>query len=106
MTTRNGARQFEVNSFHFGDRDSWCYELYEVDSETPENNYIEVLIPDVRPAEGPFAPATADQVMFTAHGTLEVPWLVFRHFLDAIEASGDIVEGTTAAGHPKPPSTP
>ncbi|MFE3202340.1 hypothetical protein [Embleya sp. NPDC059237] len=39
-------RRFEVNSFHIGDRGSWCYELYEVAPGTSENNYIEVQIPD------------------------------------------------------------
>lgn len=105
-TWQLGGKRFEVNSFHFGDRDSWCYELYEVESETSENRYVEVLIPDVQPAAGPFVPATADQVTFTVHGTWTVPWPVFRRFLDAIEASGDIVEGGTAAGHPKASPTP
>jgi hypothetical protein len=95
-------KRFEMNSFHHGDRDSWCYELYEVDPETPENNYIEVLIPDAQPTDGPFVAATADQVTFTAHGTWTMPWPVFRHFLNAIEASGDIVEGTAAAEHSEP----
>lgn len=100
------GQRFEVNSFHFGDRDSWCYELYEVDRETTENTYIEVLIPDAQPAGGPFAPAMATQVTFAAHGTWMVPWLIFRHFLDAVEATGDIVESSTDAGDPKPPRGP
>jgi hypothetical protein len=111
LTLSNNAWQlagqrFEVNSFHFSDRDSWSYELYEADRETTENNYVEVLIPDTQPAGGPFTPATANQVTFTAYGTWTVPWPVFRHFLDAIEATGDIVGGTTDAGHPEPPPGP
>lgn len=39
----------------------------------------------------------------TAYGTWTVPWLVFRHFLDAIEASGDIVEVAPVAEHSEPP---
>ena len=96
-------RRFEVNSFYFGDRDSWCYELCVVDPNSPENNYIEVLIPDAQPADGPFVAAAADQVTVAGHGTSTVPWPVFRHFLDTIETSGDIVEGTATAGHPEPP---
>ncbi|MFF7250733.1 hypothetical protein ACFZBU_43535 [Embleya sp. NPDC008237] len=99
-------RRFEVNSFHIGDRGSWCYELYEVAPETSENNYIEVQIPDAQPAEGSFVAATADQATFTAHGAWTLPWPVFRHFLDVIETSGDIVADTTTAGHPKPTPTP
>jgi hypothetical protein len=53
---RFAGRRFEVNSFHFSDQDCWCYELYEVDSETTGNNYIEVQIPDLQPAEGPLFP--------------------------------------------------
>ncbi|MGI5171282.1 hypothetical protein ACQEU3_43715 [Spirillospora sp. CA-253888] len=85
------ARRFEVNSFHHSDQDAWCYELYEVDSGAVENNYVEVLIPDIQPACGPFVPSAADQVTFTAHGTWTVPWPVFRHLLDVIQEAGDIV---------------
>jgi len=111
LTLSNNAWQlagqrFEVNSFYFSDRDSWTYELYEVDRETTENNYVEVQIPDTQPAGGPFTPATANQVTFTAHGTWTVPWPVFRHFLDAVEATGDIVQGATDAGHPEPSPGP
>jgi hypothetical protein len=107
LTLSNNAWQFagqrfEVNSFHSSDRDSWSYELYEADHETSENSYIEILIPDAQPAGGPFTPVTADQATFTAHGAWTVPWPVFRRFLHAIEAAGDIVEGAQDVGHPKP----
>lgn len=107
LTLSNNAWQFagqhfEVNSFHSSDRDSWSYELHEADREPAENVYIEILIPDAQPAGGPFAPATAGQVTLTGHGTWTVPWPVFRHFLDAIVATGDIVESTKDVGHPKP----
>lgn len=101
-TWQYAGQRFEVNSFHSSDRDSWSYELYEADREPTENNYIEVLIPDAQPTDGPFVPATADQATFTAHGAWTLPWPVFRHFLDAIEAAGDIVEGAEDDGHPRP----
>lgn len=107
LTLSNNAWQFagqrfEVNAFHSSDRDSWSYELYEADRETTENTYIEVMVPDAQPAGSPFTPATANQVTFTAHGAWTLPWPVFRHFLDAIEAAGDIVEDAKEDGHPKP----
>ena len=89
---RFADRAFEVDSYHFADRDSWCYELYEADSADTRNDYIDVCIPNLQPAGGPFVPATAGHAVFTAHGSWPVPWLVFRHFLDAVAASGDIVD--------------
>ena len=86
------SRTFEVNSFHDGRRDGWCYELYEVDPTNDSNDYVDVHIPDRQPADGPFVPAAARHVVLTGHGRPRFPWPVFRHFLDAIAASGDIVE--------------
>jgi hypothetical protein len=60
-----------------------------------------VCIPDLQPAGGPFVPAAAEQVTFTAHGALTLPWLVFHHFLKALEASSDIVDTTTATIDPQ-----
>ncbi|MEV8514890.1 hypothetical protein [Dactylosporangium sp. NPDC051484] len=85
-------RQFEVNQFHFGDNGLWCYELYEVKPDAVGNNYIDVQIADAQPASGPFVPGPADRVTLTMHGNWEIPWPVFRRLVDAIEASGDIVE--------------
>jgi ribosomal protein L7/L12 len=92
---RFADRAFEVNSYRFGEHDCWCYELYEVNSADTENNYVDVCIPDLQPVGGPFVPAGAERATFTAHGSLALPWPVFRHFLDAVEASGD-VEGAPA----------
>jgi hypothetical protein len=92
------AKQFEVNSFHFGEHDSWCYGLYEVDPGAEGNDDIEVRIPDANPAGGPFVPGPADRVRFTAHGDWAIPWPIFRRFVDAIEASGDLGPDETAAG--------
>ncbi|GCD96030.1 hypothetical protein [Embleya hyalina] len=99
-------RRFAVNSYRTGDRDAWCHELYEVAPRTSGNNSIEVRIPDVRPADGPFVAATADRATFTAHGAWTLPWPVFRHFLDVVEAAGDLVADATTAGRPKPLPTP
>lgn len=85
-------RAFEVNSFHDGQRDGWCYELYEVDRTNDSNDYVDVHIPDRQPTDGPFVPAAARHVVLTGHGRPRFPWPVFRHFLDAIAASGDIVD--------------
>jgi hypothetical protein len=87
------GRRFEVNSFHLGMRDSWCYEFCDV--EGPGNNYLEVRIPDRNPLGGPFMPEPVDQVGMTVHGKWTVPWLIFQHFVRTIEASGDIVEDLT-----------
>ncbi|GAA4603455.1 hypothetical protein BJY16_004622 [Actinoplanes octamycinicus] len=86
------GRRFEVNQFHHGDAGSWSYELYELDSDTPGNNYIEVRIPDASPESGSFVPMPAAHVTLTMHGHWALPWPVFRRFLDAIQAAGDIVE--------------
>ena len=90
----HGKRQFEVNTFHYGERDSWCYELYEVISGSDRNDYIEVRVPDASPEQGPFVPMPADQVTLTMHGTWSIPWPIFRRFIDAIRAAGDIVDPT------------
>jgi len=37
-------------------------------------------------------PAAAEQVVFASHGSLALPWPGFRRFLDAVAASGDIVD--------------
>ncbi|MGW4948196.1 hypothetical protein ACWEOZ_42150 [Actinoplanes sp. NPDC004185] len=86
-----GSRRFVVNQFHYGDVDSWCYELYEVDQDSTENNFLDVRIPDASPEDGPFVPMPADHVTMTMHGRWALPWPVFRRFLDAIRAAGDIV---------------
>nr|GID89659.1 hypothetical protein Ade03nite_85830 [Actinoplanes derwentensis] len=102
--TRNvwshGDRRYEVNHFHYGDIESWCYELYEVELGNTENNYLDVRIPDASPESGPFVPLPADHVTLTMHGRWELPWPVFRRFLDAIRAAGDIVEAV--GDEPKP----
>ncbi|MEV4133517.1 hypothetical protein AB0J72_15265 [Dactylosporangium sp. NPDC049742] len=85
-------RRYEVNQFHFGDNDSWCYELYEVKPDAAGNDYIDVQIPDTQPENGPFVPGPADHVTLTMHGNWSIPWPVFRRFVDAVQASGDIVD--------------
>jgi hypothetical protein len=89
---RFGDRAYEVNSFHFADHDCWCYELYEVGPAGTENDCLDVRIPDLQPAGGPFVPATADRVTVTVHGSLRLPWPVLRHFLNVIQTSGDIID--------------
>jgi hypothetical protein len=90
--------RFEVNSFYFGEQDAWCYELYEVIPDPHRNDYVEVQIPDAQPASGPFVPRPAHYATFTAHGTWNIPWPVFNRFIEAIQASGDIVEDQPAGG--------
>jgi hypothetical protein len=87
----HGDKQFEVNHFHFGDNDTWCYELYEVKSPVATNDYIDIQIPDIQPEGGPFVPDHADRVTLTIHGEWTVPWPVFRRFLAAVRAAGHIV---------------
>lgn len=91
-TWSQGDRRFEVNHYHYGEAGSWCYELYEVEPGTTENNYIDVLVPDASPESGPFVPMPAEHVTLTMHGRWELPWPVFRRFLDAVRAAGDIVD--------------
>lgn len=81
---------FEVNSFHFAEHDCWCYELYELTPPGTDNNYIEVRLPDLQPLGGAFLPAPADQAGFMAHGSLTIPWPVFRHFIEEVESDGPI----------------
>jgi len=90
-------RRFEVNTFHHGDADSWCYELYEVKQDNESNDYIEVNVPDASPEAGPFVPMPADQVTLTMHGRWTLPWPVLRRFIDAIKANGDIVDSAPGA---------
>src|SRR5690349_2231339 len=70
--TYNG-QQFEVNNFHHGDAEAWCYELYAIPSEPDRNDYIEVRIPDATP-DGPFTPASASEALLLAHGEPRIPW--------------------------------
>ena len=96
---RFGGRVFEVTSYHDGEHDGWCYELYEVNPTDTSNDHIDVRIPDLQPAGGPFVPVPARQVTVAGHGNPKLPWPVFRHFLDAILTSGELVddqEGPTA----------
>jgi hypothetical protein len=97
-TWRFAGRSFEVNSYHFSDHDCWCYELYETTRANPNNEYFQVRIPDLQPAGGSLVPAAADQVAVHAHGSWPVPWPVFRHFINAIGSSGDIIEDLPARG--------
>jgi hypothetical protein len=84
-------RTFEVTSFHFGDHDCWCYELYEANPSTTDNNFLDARIPDLQPESGPFRPDTADTVTVGVHGSFALPWPVLRHFIHALQGSGDIV---------------
>ncbi|UQU65783.1 hypothetical protein COUCH_05545 [Couchioplanes caeruleus] len=86
------GRAFEVSSFHDSTHDGWRYELYETSPAGTATEYVYVQIPDLQPAGGPFVPAGAGQVALASHGDSVVPWPVFRQFLDAISASGDIVD--------------
>jgi len=91
-------QQFEVNSFHYAERDAWCYELCPVRPGTAANDYIEIQVPDAHPASGPFTPVSADRVTLTGHGQCDIPWPIFRRFLAAIHAAGDIVIDQTGQG--------
>jgi len=91
------GKRYELNSFHFGERDAWCYELYEVNADASRNDYLEVTIPDAAPEGGSFVPEPVDRVMFTAHGEWTIPWPVFRRFIETVQSSGDIVNGAQAA---------
>ncbi len=86
---RYGERQFECNSFYFGEHDSWCYELYEL--HVPGNDFVDVKIPDRQPGAGPFVPYPADRAVFIGHGGSTLPWLVFAHFIGRLDASGDLI---------------
>jgi hypothetical protein len=57
------SQAFEVTSYHDGEHDGWCYELYEVDPTNPSNDYIDVRIPDLQSDAGPFKPSPARQVV-------------------------------------------
>lgn len=58
----------------------------------PHNGYIDVRIPDLSPDGGPVRARTGRGGDFNMHGNWQLPWAIFRHFVDAIEASGDIVQ--------------
>ena len=97
-TWRFADRSFEVNSYHHSENDCWCYELYETTCANPNNDYLEVRIPGLQPAAGSFAPVSADRATIRAHGSWPVPWPVFRHFVNAITSSGDIIKDLPARG--------
>lgn len=78
----HGDRRFEVNQFHDGDAGSSSYQLYEVDPDSAEHNYLDIRIPDASPA---------DHVTLTMHGSWTIPWPVFRRYLDAVRTAGGIV---------------
>jgi hypothetical protein len=89
------GKRFEVNSFHYSDSGAWSYELYEVTPDSSRNDYVDVQIPDANPDGGPFVPVPSDRVAFTVHGEWNIPWPVFRRFIEVIAASGDIVHDRT-----------
>ncbi|MFV2123258.1 hypothetical protein ACFHWS_01715 [Micromonospora sp. LOL_013] len=84
------SQAFEVTSYHDSQHDGRRYELYEANPTNNSHGYIDVRIPDLQPDRGPFVPAPAGQVTVTGHRSPTFPWPVFRRFLDAILASGDI----------------
>jgi hypothetical protein len=69
-----------------------------VTPNTQRNDYVEVQIPDAQPDSGPFVPEPADVVTFTAHGVWDIPWPIFRRFIEVINTTGDIVEDETTTG--------
>lgn len=73
------SRVFEVTSYHDGEHDGWCYELYEVNPTNTSNDYISIRVPDLQPAGGPVMPAPARQVTAAGHGSPKLPWPVFRN---------------------------
>ena len=97
-TWRFAGRSFEVNSYHHSDHGCWSYELHETIGANSNNEYLEVRIPDLQPTGGPFTCAASDQVVMRVHGSWTVPWPVFRHFVNAISSSGDIIEDLPARG--------
>jgi hypothetical protein len=52
---------------------------------------VEVLIPDANADGGPFVHEPSERATFTAHGEWDIPWPVFRRFIEVIAASGDLV---------------
>jgi hypothetical protein len=82
------SKIYEINSFYFGDRDAWCYELCLPHSDPDRNDYLAVLIPDADPGSGPFVPVASDRITCTVHGDCAVPWPVFRRFIEAISTDG------------------
>jgi hypothetical protein len=92
-TWRYGEREFVYRQFHFAAHRAWCHEIAEL--HVPDNDFIDVKIPDRQYGPGPFVPATADRANVYCHGEATVPWLVFLRFLAVVAASGDIV-GTDA----------
>ncbi|MEU8656131.1 hypothetical protein [Actinoplanes philippinensis] len=96
----HGDRRYEVNHFYYGGIEAWSYELYEVGPGNTENNFIDVRIPDASPETGPFVPLSVDHVTLTMNGRWKLPWPVFRRFLDAIRAAGDIIQAPD--GEPTP----
>jgi hypothetical protein len=84
------GKRFEVNSFHLSDRSASCYELREVEPDASPNDYVEVRIPDANRTLGPSCPEASDRVTFIGHGECDIPWPVFRRFIEVITSSGDI----------------
>jgi hypothetical protein len=89
-TWRSGSRVFEVTSYH----DGWCYELYEVSSTNIAIDYIYVRLPDLQPAGGPFAPASARQVTVAGHGSPRLP----RGRSGCLTSGSASVDGATVSG--------
>jgi len=94
-TWRYGEREFVYRQFHFAAHRAWCHEIAEL--HVPDNDFIDVKIPDRQPGPGPFVPATADRANVYCHGEAALPWLVFLRFLAVVAASGHIV-GTRVGG--------
>jgi hypothetical protein len=98
-------RRYEINSFFLSEQDCWCYELYQSVPVLAQNDFIDVRIPDPAPDGQPDAPQPAGLVVLRSHGECDVPWPVFRLFLDLV-TSDEHLSGTSLPEPTPGPSVP
>ncbi|MGN9764810.1 hypothetical protein ACTMS2_06535 [Micromonospora sp. SD12] len=83
----HGTELYEVSSYYSLPDDAWQYELTGM---SEADGHVAVVIPDATPDDGPFTPQPAHRVLVQVGGG-QIPWPIFRRFIDLVESSGDLV---------------
>ncbi|SCG63483.1 hypothetical protein [Micromonospora coxensis] len=91
----HGTELYEVNSYYSVPDDAWQYELTGM---SPAGGHLSVVIPDATPDDGPFTPQPAHRVLVQV-GDRQIPWPIFRRFIDLVESSGDLAEADNDEPH-------
>ena len=93
-------RRYEVRSYFRPEQNCWSYGLGQTVPAPTQNGFLEVRITNPPSGTQPIALPPAELVVLNSHGRCDVPWPVFRHFLDHIATDQHL------SSDPPPPPTP